>query len=29
VKTKEEAAAKLKEYVAAAKSPDDTVIAWG
>ncbi len=29
VKTKEEAVAKLKEYVAQAKSPQDTVIAWG
>jgi predicted amidohydrolase YtcJ len=29
VKTKEEAMAKLKDYVAAAKSPDDAVIAWG
>ncbi|MGH6805022.1 MAG: amidohydrolase family protein, partial [Methyloceanibacter sp.] len=29
VKSKEEATAKLKEYVADAKSPDDAVIAWG
>ncbi|HZP08098.1 amidohydrolase [Methyloceanibacter sp.] len=29
VKSKDEAVAKLKEYVAQAKSPTDTVIAWG
>lgn len=29
VKSKAEAMAKLKEYVADAKSPEDTVIAWG
>jgi predicted amidohydrolase YtcJ len=29
VKTKEEALAKLKDYVADAKTPADTVIAWG
>lgn len=29
VKTRQEAAAKLKEYVAQAKSPDDTVLSWG
>ena len=29
VKTKEEATAKLKEYVAAAKNPADTVVTWG
>jgi predicted amidohydrolase YtcJ len=29
VKTRAEAAAKLREYVAQAKSPDDTVLVWG
>ncbi len=29
VKTRQEAAAKLKEYVAQAKAPDDTVFSWG
>jgi hypothetical protein len=29
VKTKEEATAKLKQYVAAAKNPTDLVVAWG
>ncbi|MBK7976419.1 MAG: hypothetical protein IPK07_25165 [Deltaproteobacteria bacterium] len=29
IKTATEAAAKLKEYVAQAKSPDETVLAWG
>ncbi len=29
VKTREEAAEKLKEYVAQAKSPDETILAWG